>query len=60
MVACDDDGCGGGPGCTPPVGVRSDLATTAGPGLFYLIVDGFDNGGWACPCGDFDIGLTGF
>ena len=52
---CNDDGCGGPPDCGGAY--RSSLTTTLGPGLYYLFVDGYQDG--ICDCGTFDYAVSG-
>ncbi|TPW09025.1 MAG: putative lipoprotein, partial [Acidimicrobiaceae bacterium] len=57
QLACNDDGCGGGPSCTARYrSAQSDIML--GPGLYYLFVDGY--GSMTCPCGAYGFTLTGF
>jgi hypothetical protein len=53
--ACNDDGdtCSG-TGCTGEY--RSQLEVTLPAGLYYLFLDGYDDG---CGCGMFDVRVTG-
>ena len=57
-VACNDDGCGGGPQCDKAL--RSSVTVTLDPGLYYFVADGYDSGLTSCPCGDYAYALTGF
>jgi len=57
QVACNDDGCGGAPACDKKV--RSTMTTTLGPGLYYFFADGYDDGAWPCPCGNYDFAISG-
>jgi len=56
QVACNDDGCGGPPGCGSKY--RADLYATLGPGLYYFIMDGW-NPDISCDCGDWQAMLSG-
>jgi len=55
--ACNDDNCGGPPGCGGAY--RASLTTTIGPGLYYFVVDGWDPAVVPCPCGNYAANLTG-
>jgi hypothetical protein len=59
QVACDDDGCTGMDTCAS-TGLRSSRTQMLGPGLFYLVVDGYNATGYTCPCGNYTLSLTGF
>jgi hypothetical protein len=57
QVACNDDGCPGGMMCGG--GFSSSLTATLSPGLYYVMVDGYAEADWPCPCGNFSIAVTG-
>jgi hypothetical protein len=57
QVACNDDGCPGGMMCGG--GFSSSVTVTLSPGLYYLILDGYADTDWPCPCGNFSIAVTG-
>ncbi len=52
---CNDDGCSGGPSCDARL--RSSFSTTLGPGLYYLVVDGYLGG--SCDCGAYQLSMSG-
>ncbi len=56
QAACNGDGCGGFASCDGSW--RSHLSRTLGPGLFYFVVDGYQDGSW-CGCGEYRFDLTG-
>ena len=54
QVACNDDGCGGSPrSCT--AGLRSSIPQALGPGLFYLVVDGYSTNS-----GAYTLNISGY
>jgi hypothetical protein len=54
---CNDDNCGTNYTCSD--GYRSSLTTMLPAGLHYFFADGYDESGWACPCGNYQLDLTG-
>ena len=60
-VVCDDDTCAPGTGTCTASGFGPRASVTLSPGLYYLVIDGYDLGsGATCArCGPFDVSITG-
>lgn len=57
QLACNDDGCEGGPILCGAPALRSAVNVTLPAGLHYLFVDG--NSGSICSCGNFAVSING-
>jgi hypothetical protein len=57
QVMCNDDNCPGVPDCG--AGYRSSRSVAVGPGVYYLMIDGYGDVGDVCPCGNYRFDLSG-